>query len=134
MGKRPMNTSQRARWLIPSPPIAVDGGTPERGADPAAPVSPGDASAPPPNVRVVRQTEAGAWRVLAPGSVKASAVCETRDQAVARAIEILRKCGGGELRVQAADETVIASRPVAGAAPLPKRRGIHRAPRGSFSL
>ena len=72
--------------------------------------------------------------MLAPGSVKASAVCETRAQAVARAIEILRKCGGGELRVHTLDDTLIASRVVDAALPLPKRRSIQRAPRGSFSL
>jgi hypothetical protein len=133
MGKRPMNTFQRAPWLMPPSPIAVEG-EPLEGDELEADVPPGDATAAAANLRIVCQTERGAWRVLAPGCVKASAVCGTRAQAVARAIEILRRCGGGELRVHAVDETLITSRSVGPAAPLPKRRSIQRAPRGSFSL
>ena len=42
------------------------------------------------NVRIVSQTVARLWRVHAPGSAKASAVCETRSEALARATEIGR--------------------------------------------
>ena len=126
-----VKTSQRARWLAPSPPIAVDGGRREREPE-RRPGKPGAAAAD--NVRIVRQTAARVWRVHAPGCAKASAVCETRGQAVARATEILRKSGGGEVLIYAPDESLIESHTVDAARAAPARRGTYRHPRGSFSL
>ena len=51
------------------------------------------------SIRVVEVTSEGMWRVRSPGARRASALLDTRGQAEARAREILRKCGGGEIRV-----------------------------------
>jgi hypothetical protein len=102
-----VNTSQRAHWLAPSPSIAVDGGRRKR-VPAHRPKQPSSADEPTAeNVRIVRQSAARAWRVHAPGCAKASAVCETRGDAVARASEILRNCGGGEIRLYAPDGSLI---------------------------
>jgi hypothetical protein len=129
-----VNTSQRARWLAPSPPVAVDGGRRERDPERRAEQPPSADEPAAENVRIVRQTATCVWRVHAPGCRKASAVCETCRQAVARASEILRNSGGGEVWVYALDAGLIESHTVDAAAPTPPRRGVYRQPRGSFSL
>jgi hypothetical protein len=128
-----VNSSQRARWLVPSPSMAVDGGPPQR-VPWYRPEQPGSSRERGENVRIVTQTADRAWRVHAPGCAKASAVCETRREAVARASEILRNCGGGRVCVYAPDESLIESQTVDAAAPSPTRRGTYRNPRGSFSF
>jgi len=80
-------------------------------------------------VRVVEATGEGMWRVRVPGARRASAVLDTRAGAEARAREILRRSGGGELRIYPGDGDPV-SHQVAAAAPLPGRRQLTRHPRG----
>jgi hypothetical protein len=81
-----------------------------------------------PSVRVVEATSEGMWRVRAPGSRRASSVLKTRAEAEARAREILRKSGGGELRVHGTGDAPL-SYMVAGECALPGRRQLTRQPR-----
>jgi hypothetical protein len=83
-----------------------------------------------PPVRIVEVTSEGMWRVRLPGSQRASAVLETRRDAEARAREILRRGGGGELRVFLTDGEII-NYTVAAEPPMPGRRQITRQPRGA---
>lgn len=80
-------------------------------------------------VRIVEATSEGMWRVRSPGSQRASAVLGTRGEAVARAEEILRKCGGGELHVHDTSVEPLTFAVAAGIA-VPGRRQITRQPRG----
>jgi hypothetical protein len=80
------------------------------------------------SIRVVEVTSEGMWRVRSPGAQRASALLDTRDQAEARAREILRKCGGGEIRVYGASGDPFSYTIEAGRA-LPGRRQIIREPR-----
>ena len=45
----------------------------------------------------------GGWAVRRPGSTKASARTKTQDEAVGRAKDILRRQGGGEVRIHGRD-------------------------------
>jgi hypothetical protein len=84
-------------------------------------------------IRLVVPGGDGSWRVLSPGSERASAVEETRAAAEARASAILRNMGGGELRVCRDDRTVEAAVHVAGAFTGSRRdRGVYRRPRGNL--
>lgn len=83
-----------------------------------------------PPVRIVEITPDGWWRVRLPGSRRASAVLDTRQDAEARAREILRRSGGGELRVHLKSGEVWTST-VSADTPLPGRRQLTRHPRGS---
>jgi hypothetical protein len=83
----------------------------------------------PPSIRVVEATSDGRWRVRVPGSQRASAVLETRSEAEARAREILRRSGGGELRICSGMGEPISSL-VAAACAIPGRRQLTRQPRG----
>jgi hypothetical protein len=80
------------------------------------------------SIRVVEVTSEGLWRVRSPGAQRASALLDTRGQAEARAREILRKCGGGEIRVYDASGDSF-SYTVAAEVALPGRRQITREPR-----
>jgi hypothetical protein len=51
------------------------------------------------NCRIVGPHREG-WQVKANGADRASFVTETKTEAVARALEILRNCGGGKLKVE----------------------------------
>jgi Uncharacterized protein conserved in bacteria (DUF2188) len=87
------------------------------------------------NIREVIPVGDGTWRVLEPGCKRASAVTDTREEAEERARTILRNVGGGEVRVRAADGSVVAVLAV----PAPdesSRRGprIYRSPRGSYGI
>jgi hypothetical protein len=84
--------------------------------------------APVASVRVVEVTRQGMWRVRLPGAQRASALLNTRGQAEARAREILRKCGGGEIRVYDTSGDSF-SYTVAAESALPGRRRITREPR-----
>lgn len=55
-----------------------------------------------PNRHVV-QNPKGGWDVKKPGSSRASAHANTQDAAIHRAREIVRKGGGGEVRVHGRD-------------------------------
>jgi uncharacterized protein DUF2188 len=85
-------------------------------------------NAPVASIRVVEVTSEGMWRVRSPGAQRASALLDTRGQAEARAREILRKCGGGEIRVYDASGDPL-SYTVAAASALPGRGQITRDPR-----
>jgi len=80
------------------------------------------------SIRVVEVTSEGMWRVRSPGAQRASALLDTRGQAEARAREILRKCGGGEIRVYDTSGDLFSYR-VAAASALPGRRQLTREPR-----
>jgi hypothetical protein len=80
------------------------------------------------SIRIVEVTEDGTWRVRLPGSRRASAIMDSRGAAEARAREILRRCGGGEIRVyDTAGEPFTYS--VAPQVELPGRRQLTRQPR-----
>ncbi len=49
--------------------------------------------------RYVRQNEAGDWEVVKEGHRRATARANTKSKAVARARELTRRDGGGEIRV-----------------------------------
>jgi hypothetical protein len=49
--------------------------------------------------RYVRQAASGSWEVLKQGDRRSAVLAPTKDKAVARAREILRREGGGEIRV-----------------------------------
>jgi DNA-binding XRE family transcriptional regulator len=51
-------------------------------------------------VRIVRPDPKRGWVVVKPGSARASAVAETKAGAVSRAMDIVRRGGGGEVVVQ----------------------------------
>jgi hypothetical protein len=87
-----------------------------------------DGFAPP--VRIVEVTLDGTWRVRLPGSRRASAVLDTRGDAEARAREILRRSGGGELRISLTNGEIV-RQTVAAESPVPGRRQFTRQPRGS---
>ena len=80
------------------------------------------------SIRVVEVTSEGMWRVRSPGARRASALLDTRGQAEARAREILRKCGGGEIRVYDTSGDPFSYR-VAAESALPGRRQLTREPR-----
>jgi uncharacterized protein DUF2188 len=84
--------------------------------------------APVASIRVVEITSEGMWRVRSPGAQRASALLDTRGQAEARAREILRKCGGGEIRVYDTSGDPF-SYTVPAESALPGRRQITREPR-----
>jgi uncharacterized protein DUF2188 len=84
--------------------------------------------APAGSIRLVEVTSEGMWRVRSPDALRASALLETRGQAEARAREILRKCGGGEVRVYDTSGDPH-SYTVAAASALPGRRRVTREPR-----
>jgi hypothetical protein len=80
-------------------------------------------------IRIVEVTGEGLWRVRSPGSQRASAVVDTRGEAEARAREILRRCGGGEIRIHdIAGDPLIYTVPPRVA--MPGRLQIIRQPRG----
>jgi hypothetical protein len=81
------------------------------------------------SIRIVEVTSDGTWRVRSPGSQRASAIVGTRAEAEARAREILRRCGGGEIRVHDAAGDPL-SYAVAPQLAMPGRRQITRQPRG----
>jgi hypothetical protein len=83
-----------------------------------------------PPIRIVEVTSEGMWRVRVPGSQRASAVLDTQGDAEARASEILRRAGGGELRVFLTNGEIINYTVVAAPA-MPGRRQITRQPRGA---
>jgi hypothetical protein len=83
-----------------------------------------------PPIRIVEATREGMWRVRLPGSQRASAVLDTRRDAEARAREILRRGGGGEVRVFLTDGETI-NYTVAAEPAMPGRREITRQPRGA---
>jgi Uncharacterized protein conserved in bacteria (DUF2188) len=56
-----------------------------------------------PNAREVRPDGKGGWNVIKPGGERASANFGTQAAAAARAEQILRNDGGGELRVAGRD-------------------------------
>jgi len=66
------------------------------------------------------------WAVKAPGASRASAITSTQKQAEARAKEIVRKQGGGEVRIQGRDGKIRDSDTVRkGRDPLPPRDKKH---------
>jgi hypothetical protein len=79
-------------------------------------------------VRIVEIDGDGKWRVRFPGSQRASAVLDSRPEAEARAREILRKGGGGEIHVHDAHGS-LTKHTVVARPPLPGRRQITRHPR-----
>lgn len=87
------------------------------------------------NVRLVVPAGEGAWRVVVPGSKRASAQSDTRSEAEARGREILRNAGGGELRVYGDDGMLLAARvvraPVSVSTSGPKTT---RLPRGRYAV
>lgn len=73
-------------------------------------------------VRHVVQNPKGGWDVKKPGSSRASAHQPTQDDAVTRAREIVRKGGGGEVRIHGRDGRIRDSDTVPpGHDPLPPR-------------
>ena len=84
--------------------------------------------APVASIRVVEVTSEGMWRVRSPGAQRASALLDTRGEAEARAREILRRCGGGEIRVYDTSGDPF-SYTVAAESALPGRRQLTREPR-----
>ena len=56
-----------------------------------------------PNKRVVQSRDDGAYEVRKPGAKRASAVTPTQQEGIARAREILKADGGGELQVRGGD-------------------------------
>lgn len=83
------------------------------------------------HIRHVISDGEGSWRVLEPGGKRASAREDTLDEAEERAREILRNLGGGELRVYAADGTVLSAHVVPAPVSTPASK-TYRAPRGTF--
>jgi len=80
------------------------------------------------SIRVVEATSEGTWRVRSPGAQRASALLDTQGQAEARAREILRRSGGGEIRVYDTSGDLFRYT-VAAESALPGRRQITREPR-----
>jgi Uncharacterized protein conserved in bacteria (DUF2188) len=79
-------------------------------------------------LRCVEPDAVSGWKITAPGSRRASAVCATQAEAVWRATQIVAKAGGGTVRIQEAsggwhDRAVVAAHPIAAA------RKIYRQPR-----
>jgi hypothetical protein len=73
-------------------------------------------------VRHVVQSPNGGWDVKKPGSARASAHAKTQDDAVTRARDIVRKGGGGEVRIHGRDGRIRDSDTVPpGRDPLPPR-------------
>jgi uncharacterized protein DUF2188 len=118
-----MTVSNLDRWLAPSPPVAVDDLAQAR--EPA-----GGAAAPDRDLRTVVRTHDGLWRIVSPEAIRASAVCDTRREAESRAREILLNRGGGEMRVQDADGTVLGVETVQPVTHEPRR--LYRNPRISY--
>jgi hypothetical protein len=85
-------------------------------------------------VRLVVPAGDGTWRVVAPGSKRASATSETRSEAEARGREILRNAGGGELRVYEDDGALLATHAVhAPSSPSARGSKTYRLPRGTHA-
>jgi hypothetical protein len=58
------------------------------------------------NAREVRPNTSGIWQVRKPGGRRSSGNSQTQGEAVARAREILRRDGGGELRIAGLDGAI----------------------------
>ena len=75
----------------------------------------------------------GIWKVQEPGSKRASARADSREEAEERGREILRNLGGGDLRVCGVDGAVIAVHVI----PAPdsaRASRTYRSPRGTYGL
>jgi len=53
-----------------------------------------------PNRRIVTHRPDGTWGVTAPNDVRDSSVHDTQAEAIARAREVVKNLGGGELTIQ----------------------------------
>jgi hypothetical protein len=73
----------------------------------------------------VRESSDGAWEVLPEGHRRAQVRSDTKEKAVAKAREIVRRRGGGEVRVLNRSGKIVASKTVrkTRAKPLSKRAG-----------
>ena len=58
------------------------------------------------NAREVRPDPSGGWRVIKPGGKRSSGNFDTQADAISRARQILRRQGGGELRVTGRDGAI----------------------------
>jgi hypothetical protein len=70
------------------------------------------------NTRYVRENEQGGWDVLAEGHRRASVQADTKAKAVAQAREVVRRAGGGEVRVMNRAGKIVTADTVA----VPRRR------------
>jgi Uncharacterized protein conserved in bacteria (DUF2188) len=99
--------------------------------DPNAAPSRGPIPSGPPEALTLRRVEpdaAGRWKITAPASLRASAVCDTRAEALWRAAAIVANAGGGTVRVYDTDGTWH-DREVAAAPQLAAAGRIYRLPR-----
>ena len=74
------------------------------------------------HTRDVRPDGHGGWKVIKPGSRRSSGTFATRDQAAARARQIIANNGGGELRIAGRDGQIRSADKVPRAKPPPIRR------------
>jgi hypothetical protein len=64
------------------------------------------------STRDIRQNEAGEWDVLKQGDRRAAVTAATKNAAVSRARNLIRREGGGEIRIVNRSGKIVETRPV----------------------